>query len=193
LSTSTQERVAPELVGTWDIDPTHSMVGFSVRHAMVATVRGGFDAFAGSISIGEDLSDSTVEVTIDAASIDTRSEDRDRHLRSADFFDVENHPTITFRGTGVEPAGEGRYRVRGDLTIRGVTRPVDLDVAFNGTTIDGYGNLRGGIEASTTISRKDWGLNWNMALEAGGVLVSDRIKISLDVAAVKRAAAVSAA
>jgi polyisoprenoid-binding protein YceI len=189
----TEQKVAPELVGTWDVDPAHTVVGFSVRHAMVATVRGGFNTFAGTIEVGEDLADSLVEVTIDPSSIDTRNEDRDRHLRSGDFFDAENHPAITFRSSRVERTGEDRFRVAGDLTIRGTTRPVELDMEFNGTSVDPYGNVRGGVEATTTISRKDWGLTWNVALEAGGVLVGDKIKITLDVAAVKRPAVTAAA
>jgi polyisoprenoid-binding protein YceI len=185
--------VAPELVGTWDIDRAHSEVGFSVRHAMVATVRGGFNDFAGTITVGEDLTNSSVEVTIDPSTIVTGNPDRDNHLRSADFFDVETYPRIAFKSTRVEPAGEGRFRVVGDLSIRNVTREVELDVEFNGTSVDPYGKVRGGLEATTTISRKDWGLVWNVALEAGGVLVGDKIKITLGVAAVKRAAAVAAA
>ena len=193
MSTATQERVAPKLVGTWDIDPAHTVVGFSVRHAMVATVRGGFNTFGGTITVGEDLTDSSVEVTIDPSSIDTRNEARDQHLRSGDFFYAETHPAITFRSTRVERVGHDRFRVTGDLSIRGTTRPVELDMEFNGTSVDPYGKVRGGIEATTTISRKDWGLTWNVALEAGGVLVGDRIKITLDVAAVKRPAVSAAA
>jgi polyisoprenoid-binding protein YceI len=193
METTSLHTVAPELVGTWDIDPTHSEVGFSVRHAMVATVRGGFNEFGGTITVGQDLTDSSVEVTIDPSTIDTGNADRDRHLRSGDFFDVETYPRIVFRSTRVEPVGEARFRVFGDLSIRNVTRPVELDVEFNGTSVDPYGNVRGGLEATTTISRKDWGLLWNVALEAGGVLVGDKIKISLGVAAVKRASAEAAA
>lgn len=178
---------ASSLVGTWDIDPVHSSVEFSVRHAMVATVKGRFNSFSGAIEVAEDVGRSRAEATIDAGSIDTRNEDRDTHLRSPDFLDVERFPTITFTTTGVEPgAAEGEYRVHGDLTIRGVTRGVVLDVAFNGTSTDPFGNLRAGLEASTTISRKDFGLTWNAPLETGGVLVGDRVKINLDISAVKR-------
>ena len=193
MSFTTKETVPAELVGTWDIDPAHTVVGFSVRHAMVATVRGGFTTFSGSIRVGEELADSFVEVSVDPSSIDTRNEARDDHLRSADFFDAEHHPAITFRSTRVERVRDDAFKVTGDLLIRGISHPVDLDMEFHGTSVDPYGNVRGGIEATTTISRKDWGLTWNVALEAGGVLVGDKIKISLDVAAVKRAAGAVAA
>lgn len=193
MPTATSGKVPTELTGVWDIDPAHTVIGFSVRHAMVATVRGGFNTFAGSIAVAEYLDGSFVEVTIDPESIDTRNADRDRHLRSGDFFDVVNHPAITFRSTRVERTGQDRFGVAGDLTIRGTTRPVELDMEFHGTSVDPFGNVRAGIEATTAISRKDWGLTWNVALEAGGVLVGDKIKITLDVAAVKRAAATAAA
>lgn len=193
---TTTERITPDLVGTWDdlvgtwdIDPAHSGVEFSVRHSMVATVRGRFNGFSGAVETRNDLSGSTTEVTIDAASIDTGSEDRDNHLRSSDFLDVDRFPVLTFKSSRVEPGeDEGEYRVFGDLGIRGVTREVELAVTYNGTATDPYGNLRAGLEASISISRRDWGLTWNAALEAGGVLVGDRVKITLDISAVKRAA-----
>lgn len=188
MQTITETRAVPaELVGTWDIDPGHSSVAFSARHAMVATVRGRFSEFSGSIEVGEDLAPSFSSVTIQAGSIDTKDETRDGHVRSPDFLDVERYPTLRFESTGVEPGDDdGGYRVRGNLTIRDVTREVELAAEFFGTSIDPYGNVRAGLSASTTISRKDWGLTWNAALETGGVLVGDKVKIELDIAAVKR-------
>ena len=175
-----------QLTGTWDIDPSHSSLAWSARHAMVTTVRGRFGVFSGSIEIPEDPTQATVAVSIDAASISSGSEDRDNHLRSPDFLDVENHPAITFVSTGVERIHGDDWKLRGDLTIAGVTRPVDLDVVFAGTNPDPFGNTRAGATATTTINRKDWNLVWNVAIEAGGVLVSDKVKLTLDIAAVKR-------
>lgn len=184
ISTDT---MAPDLTGTWEIDPVHTGVEFSVRHAMVATVRGRFNVFSGTIEVGHELEGSTTEVTIDAASIDTGSEERDTHLRSPDFLDVERFPTLRFRATRVEPGEqEGEYRIFGDLTVRDVTREVDLAATYNGTATDPWGNLRAGLEAETTINRREWGLTWNSPLEAGGILVGDKVKITLDVSAVKR-------
>jgi polyisoprenoid-binding protein YceI len=179
--------IAPELVGTWDIDTTHSNVEAVARYAMLSNVRGRFNTFSGAVTVGERLEDTHVEVEIDATSIDTHNETRDGHLRSEDFLFVERHPVIRFGSTRVEP-GDDRdsYRVRGDFTMRGVTREVELAVRFEGVGPDPWGNTRGSIHATTAISRKDWGLNWNAAIEAGGVLVGDTIRIDLDVSAVKR-------
>lgn len=183
------ETVAPELAGTWDIDPAHSGVEFSVRHAMVATVRGRFNGFSGTIEVGNEPAGSTTDVTIEAASIDTGNGDRDNHLRSPDFLDVERFPTLRFQTTRVAAGEEeGEYRVFGYLTIRDMTREVELAATYNGTSTDPWGNLRAGLEAATTIYRKDWGLTWNAALEAGGVLVGDKVKVTLDISAVKRTA-----
>ena len=188
MATTASAVIAPELIGTWDIDGTHSNIEAIARYAMVANVRGHFDTFSGGITVGESLADSKVEVEIDAASINTNNEMRDNHLRSEDFMWVEQHPTITFVSTRVEPGDdEGQYRVWGDLTMRGVTREVNLDVSFEGYGRDAYGRERAGVEATTTLSRKDWGVNWNAALEAGGVLVGDKLKINLFISAVKRA------
>ena len=175
-----------QLTGTWDIDPSHSSLEWSARHAMVTTVRGRFDVFSGSIEIPEDPTQASVSVSIDAASINSGSEDRDNHLRSPDFLDVENHQTLSFVSTSVEQIDGYDWKLRGDLTIAGVTRPVVLDVEFAGTNPDPYGNTRAGATATTTINRKDWNLVWNVAIEAGGVLVSDKVKLTLDIAAVKR-------
>jgi polyisoprenoid-binding protein YceI len=171
------------VAGTWAIDPIHSEVGFSVRHMMVSKVRGGFKTFEGTITIGDDPLDSKVEARIDAWSVDTRDENRDNHLRSSDFFEVEKYPHITFVSTAVRPHGHN-YEVTGDLTIRGVTRPVDLDLEFNGVSPDPWGGTRVGFSATTEISRADFGVEFNIPMDGGGVVVGDKIKIYLEVEAV---------
>jgi polyisoprenoid-binding protein YceI len=182
MSTATIE--TPGLVaGTWTIDPSHSEVGFSVRHLMVSKVKGSFKTFAGTVTIADHLLDSRVEATIDAASVDTRDENRDNHLRSSDFFNVEQHPQIKFTSTSLRPSGD-HYVLGGDLTIHGVTRPVELDLEFNGVSADPWGGTRSGFSASTEISRSEYGIEFNMPLEGGGVLVGDRIKITLEVESV---------
>lgn len=176
-----------DLTGTWDLDPAHSRLGFAARHAMVATVRGGFDVFSGVIVIDHaNPEKTTAEVVIDAASISTGSEQRDGHLRSPDFLDVENHPTLTFRSTGAEVVGDDEYKLHGELIIKGVAKPVTLDLEFQGSSPDPFGNFRAGFEGKATISRKDWGLTWNLAIEGGGILVGEKVKIELDVSAIKR-------
>lgn len=177
---------APGLVaGKWDIDVAHSEVGFMVRHVMVSKVKGSFKTFDGAITIGDDPLRSSVEVTIDASSVDTRDEGRDNHLRSSDFFDIEKHPQIVFKSTSVNPHGSD-YIVAGDLTIHGVSRPVQLDLEFNGVSPDPWGGTRAGFSASTEISRKDYGVDFNVPLDGGGVVVGDKIKINLEVEAVLR-------
>ena len=171
--------------GTWTIDPTHTRLGFVARHAMVTKVRGQFDEFAGTLVIdAANPSASTANVTVQLASVNTGTPDRDAHLRSADFFDVENNKEMTFVSTGVKQDGD-EFVMLGDLTIKGVTRPVELELEPTGVATDPFGNVRAGFEGETEISRKDFGLTWNVALEAGGVLVSDKIKIQLDVSAIK--------
>ena len=178
---------------TWQIDPTHSAVGFAVKHMMFTTVRGRFKDVKGTIEIDEQHPErSIVYVEIDAASIDTGVADRDAHLRSADFFDVENHPTITFRSRSIEGAtgNDGdAFKVIGDLTIRGKSVEVTLDSAWLGSGKDPWGNTKGGAEANTKIDRRDWGLTWNQALETGGILVANDIRIEIQVQAVKAVAA----
>ena len=174
---------------TWVIDPTHSTVEFSVKHMMIATVKGRFGQFEGKIIADpNDLSGASAEVEIDAQSIDTKVQDRDQHLRGADFFDVEKYPKITFRSTDIQPkAGQsGEYRLTGDLTIRGITRPVTLDVTYNGHGKDPWGGERIAFSAEGVINRKDFGLNWNTVLESGGVLVGDQVKLSIDVEAIRQ-------
>jgi polyisoprenoid-binding protein YceI len=174
---------------TWNIDTSHSGVHFSVRHMVIAKVRGAFDRFSGSVLLDEvNPAASKVSVRIDAASIDTREEKRDAHLRSADFFDVEKYPELTFESTKVEKLDDERYRVTGALTIHGITKEVVLDAESLGTGKDPWGNDRIAFSATTSVNRKDFGLSWNQALETGGVLVGEKIDISLDVQAVKAAA-----
>jgi len=167
---------------TWKIDPTHSSVEFAVRHLMITTVRGRFTGVQGTVvNDGTDPAKSAVEVVIDAATIDTREPQRDAHLRSADFFDVEKFPVLTFRSTGLDGRPGERFKLSGELTIHGVTRSVVLDVESEGQVKDAWGGLRSGFTATTKIKRSEFGLTWNQLLEAGGVTVSDDVKISLDV------------
>ena len=168
--------------GTWTIDPTHTEVGFVARHLMVSKVRGSFTDVSGTVAVAEDVSESVANVVIKTASVSTGTADRDTHLRSADFFDVETFPEMTFVSTGFD--GE---TLTGDLTIKDVTKPVTLDVEFNGVATDPWGNEKAGFEATADINRTDWGLNWNAALEKGGVLVSEKIKLVLDVQLAKQA------
>jgi polyisoprenoid-binding protein YceI len=173
--------------GTWVIDPAHTTLGFSARHAMVAKVRGEFDEFAGTLTIdGADPARSSAELTIQAASINTKTADRDAHLTSPDFLDVEVYPTITFSSTAVEVRGSDIV-VTGDLPIHGVTRPVDISYELVGISQDPWGSTRIGFEGRAKISRKDFGLVWNAALETGGVLVGDEVTLILDVEATKQA------
>jgi polyisoprenoid-binding protein YceI len=174
-----QTQALPQ-AGTWAIDTTHTDVSFTARHLMVTKVRGRFGVSAGSVTIAENPLDSSVEATIDVASVNSGEPGRDEHLLSADFFDVEHYPTITFRSTKVVAAGDGEYKLTGELTIKDVTRPVTLDLEYLGTVNSPFGDTRAGFSASTEINRKDWGLNWNMALEAGGVVVGEKVKLNID-------------
>ena len=172
---------------TWKIDSAHTHAEFAVRHMMVATVKGRFAEVSGTITLDEsNPASSSVEATIPVASIDTKQADRDAHLRSADFFDAENHPNLTFRSTRVEPKGENEFTAYGELTIRGITREVALEGEYLGTGKSPYGFTVAGFSARTKINRKDYGLNWNAALETGGVLVGDEVKISLEVEAIQQ-------
>lgn len=174
---------------TWTIDPAHTAVEFAVKHMMFTTVRGRFKDVKGTIEVDEQNPDnSRVDVEIAAASIDTGAADRDAHLRSADFLDVENHPTLTFRSKRVAGAmkAEGdKFRVTGELTIRGTTIEVTLDCVYEGTGKDPWGGTRAGVRATTSIDRRDWGLKWNQALETGGILVANEVRIEIEVQAVK--------
>ncbi len=173
---------------TWTVDPAHTHVEFAIRHMMIATVKGRFGAVAGTVLLDEaQPGKSAVNVTIDVASIDTREAQRDGHLRSADFFDAETFPKMTFRSTRVERTAADRFKVAGELTIRAVSRPVVLDVTAEGRGKDPWGNERAGFSASGAIKRSDFGLTWNQTLETGGVLVGDEVKISVDAELVKQA------
>ncbi|MCU1483957.1 MAG: polyisoprenoid-binding protein [Actinomycetia bacterium] len=171
--------------GTWAIDVSHSSVNFKVKHLGVAKTRGRFTQFEGTVEVAEDPTASTVAVSIDTASVDTHDSGRDEHLRSADFFDVANHPQLTFRSTGVSGKGDS-WTLDGDLTIAGVTKPVSLDVEFEGVATDPWGGSRAGFAAKTTVNREDFGLTWNTALEAGGFLVGKNVTIELEVELVKQ-------
>ena len=171
----------------WNLDPTHSALEFGVKHMVLTTVKGKFRSFAVDANIDEaDLANSSATITIDAGSVDTGENDRDNHLRSADFFDAENHPQLIFVTKRLEPKG-GEYRIVGDLTIRGVTKEVALEGEVTGPLKDPWGNMRAGISAETKISRKDFGLTWNAALEMGGVVVGDAVKLAIDIELVKAA------
>ncbi len=171
----------------WDIDTGHSAIHFWVKHLVISKVHGRFARWSGAIELDpQDPTRSSVEVTIDAASIDTQVADRDTHLRSADFLDVAKYPELTFRSRRVEKAGAG-YRVTGDLTLHGVTREVTLEAEFAGTAKDPWGNERAGFSAKATLDRRAFGLTWNAALEAGGVLVGETVKISLEISLVQAA------
>ena len=175
-----------DLTGDYELDPAHTRLGFVARHAMVTRVRGEFREFSGRLHVdAEDPSRSTAEVRVQLISVATGDDQRDAHLRNADFFDVERTPEMTFVSTGAERVDEDRFRLTGDLTIKSVTKPVTLDVEFTGTAKDPYGNLRAGFELTGEISRKEWGITWNAALETGGFLVSDKIRLELDVSAVR--------
>jgi polyisoprenoid-binding protein YceI len=165
--------------GTWTLDPSHSEVQFSVRHMMISKVRGTFGVKSATLTAPENPLEATVEATVDVASIDTKDEGRDNHLRSADFFDVETYPTMEFRSTGVR-IENGDFLVDGDLTIKGITKPVTFDFDFGGFGTDPWGNYKAGATAKTVINREDFGLTWNAALETGGVLVGKDVTIELD-------------
>lgn len=176
------------LTGDYVIDPAHSSIGFTVRHAMVTNVRGAFTEHEGTLHLdGADPARSTASIDVKIASVDTGIADRDGHLRSGDFFDAETFPLMTFRSTEARQLGGDTYRITGELTIKDVTRPLSIDLEFNGSATDPYGNERVGFEGSTEILRSDWGLTWNAALEAGGVMVSDKVKLTFDISAIKQA------
>ncbi|MER6153869.1 YceI family protein [Streptomyces hirsutus] len=176
------------LTGDYTIDPSHTTLGFVARHAMVTNVKGSFQEFTGTLHLdGSAPSNSTATLDVEMASIETGSADRDGHLKSADFFKVEEFPKMTFRSTKTEALGGDDYRITGDLTILGTTKTLTIDLEFNGAATDPFGNERVGFEGKAEILRSEWGLTWNAALETGGVLVSDKIKLNFDISAIKNA------
>jgi len=187
MTSTTAVQIPGYVVGTWDIDATHSTVGFSVRHMMVSKVRGYFREFTGEIVTAEDPAQSAVTATIELSSIDTRQEQRDAHIRSADFFDVENHPQMTFRSTAVRTDGAD-WTIEGELSLKGNTRPVTLALELNGFGADAYGGYRAGFSAKTEINRNDFGVDIKMPMDGGGVVVGDKITVELEIEAVLRAA-----
>jgi polyisoprenoid-binding protein YceI len=186
LATRTFEGATIPAAGTFDLDPAHTAVGFIARHLMVSKVRGSFGKAGGTLTIAEDPLASTVEVSIDAASIDTGVTDRDNHLRSADFLDVERYPSLIFRSTRVEHAGDNQFVVLGDLTIRDVTREVRLAVEFEGLARSPWGKEVVGFTATTEIDREEFGVTWNMALETGGVVVGKKVKIEISAEGIRQ-------
>ncbi|TCJ28621.1 YceI family protein [Nocardioides jejuensis] len=186
MSTTTVPASLAELTGSWTLDTTHSRVGFVARHAMVTKVRGSFNDFAGTAVIDGGIDTARIDVTIQVASVDTRNADRDGHLKTGDFFEIEKYPTITFASTSAVATGNV-LEVTGDLTIKDVTKSVTVPFEFEGVAQDPYGNLRAGFEGSTVITRSDFGITFNAALETGGVLVSDKITLEFEVSAVKSA------
>lgn len=177
-----------DLTGTWTLDHTHTRLGFVTRHAMITKVRGSFNDFTGTVTVpAEGIEGATAQVTINATSIDTRNADRDGHLKSNDFFDMETYPQITFTSTKIAPNGSGGVDVTGDLTIKGATKSVTIPFDYEGTATDPFGNQRAGFEGSTVINRSDFDLSWNAALETGGVLVSEKVTLEIEVSAIKNA------
>lgn len=181
-----QSQTTASVLATYNLDPAHSELGFSVKHLMVTNVKGSFHKFEAQVQLDEaDLTNSKLSVTIDAGSIDTRVADRDTHLRSADFLDVENHPNLTFVSKRIERAGDDTYKVVGDLTVRGVTREITLAAEETGRGKDPWGGSRIGFELRGKLNREEYGLTWNAALETGGVLVSPEVKLVIDIEVVK--------
>jgi polyisoprenoid-binding protein YceI len=187
MTTSTAAATVPGYVaGTWEIDPVHSEVGFVARHMMVSKVRGRFTSFSGELVLGEDPLQSSVTATIDLTSIQTGNEQRDHHIRSADFFEVDKYQTMTYRSTGVRPEGD-HYVLEGELTLKDVTKPVELTLELNGFGPDPFGGTRAGFTASGEINRRDFGVNFSAPMETGGVVVSDKVTIQLEIEAVLKA------
>ncbi len=172
--------------GRWAVDPSHSSVEFQVKHLGIANVRGHFANFGGTLEIGEDLASAKAHGTVDAGSLDTNDEGRDAHLRSPDFFDIERYPEITFRSREIVPTGDATFEVIGDLTLRGVTRELKLEAEITGVEQDPYGNERVGLEVTGQLDRSDYGMTFNQALGSGNVLVSDKVKLALDISAIKQ-------
>jgi polyisoprenoid-binding protein YceI len=173
--------------GTWAVDPKHSTVEFQVKHMGIANVKGKFNEFAGTLEIGDDLATAKATGTVKVASVDTNEEQRDAHLRSADFFDAETHPELSFAATAIEPVDEETFRIAGDLTLHGITRPITLEAVVQGTDVDPWGNDRVGLEVVGQLKRSDYDMKFNQALGSGNMLVGDKVKLVLDISAVKQA------
>jgi len=189
MTTATTSTETSTLTGDYDVDATHSRIGYAAKHAMVATVRGQFSSYRADVHLDEENpAASTIRLEIDTASIDSGNADRDGHLRTPDFFDVETYPTIVFQSTKVEKVDDDVYTLIGDLTIKDKTRPVSAEFELTGTTTDPWGNFRLGFEGRTTVNRRDWGLVWNMPLDKGGVLVSEKVKLEFDISATRKSA-----
>jgi polyisoprenoid-binding protein YceI len=184
MSTSTST-VVP--TGTWAVDPAHSKVGFAVKHMGIATVRGEFTEFEGTLEVGDDLSSAKAHGTVKVASVDTNEDQRDAHLRSPDFFNGDEHPELTFTSTAIEPVDEETFKITGDLTLHGITKPITLTAEVQGTDTDPWGNDRVGLEVTGQLSRGDYDMKFNQALGSGNMLVADKVKLSLDISAVKQA------
>jgi polyisoprenoid-binding protein YceI len=185
----TQTTTKPTLTGDYDLDPAHSRVGFAAKHAMVATVHGQFTNWSGTAHLDEDnIANSSATLTIQADSVTTGNPDRDAHVKAEDFFHVAKYPTITFVSTKAEAKGDDEFVLTGDLTIRDTTKPVSIEFEKTGTAIDPWGNTRVGFEGKTKVSRKDWGLSFNVPLDGGGVLVSDKVTLEFDIALVRKTA-----
>lgn len=188
-TTTTDITAGGSLSGDYEIDASHSRIGFAAKHAMVATVRGQFTGYRAQVHLDEENpAASSIRLELDTASVDSGNADRDAHLRTPDFFDVENFPTIVFQSTRVEKTDDDVYTLIGDLTIKGKTQPVSVEFELNGTTIDPWGNFRLGFEGRTTVNRRDWDLAWNMPLDKGGVLVSEKVKLEFDISATRKSA-----
>jgi polyisoprenoid-binding protein YceI len=173
--------------GTWAVDPKHSTVEFQVKHMGIANVKGKFNEFAGTLEIGDDLATAKASGTVKVASVDTNEEQRDAHLRSADFFDAETYPELSFAATAIEPVDEETFRIAGDLTLHGITRPITLEAVVQGTDVDPWGNDRVGLEVVGQLKRSDYDMKFNQALGSGNMLVGDKVKLVLDISAIKQA------
>jgi polyisoprenoid-binding protein YceI len=185
----TQTTISPTLTGDYDLDPVHSRIGFAAKHAMVATVRGQFNNWSGTVHLDEDnIANSKATLEVQADSVSTGNGDRDSHIKAEDFFHVEQHPTITFVSTYAEAKGDDEFVLTGDLTIRGTTRSVSILFEKTGTSVDPWGGNRVGFEGKTKVSRKDWGLTFNVPLDGGGVLVGDKVTLEFDIALVRKTA-----
>lgn len=177
---TTETTIRPHIeTGVWTLDKSHTKIGFVAKHLMVTKVRGNFETYEANIVVADDLTESKIVVKLDPSSITTGSEDRDNHLRSNDFFDVENHPAIEFASTEIERDGDA-FKITGDLTVRGTTRPLTLDAVYEGTAVDPWGNTHIGFSATAKVNREEWGLTWNAALEGGGWLVSKDVVLEIE-------------